>query len=103
MTVGIGFAVFLHGAFLPDRPFGNHNERVMAGIVALVFGKKFCDAVDVERILRDEAARGGDVGSVERVEARIAAENATDTDAFVRSKSGTLTSDHFLRARLSAE
>src|SRR5712692_5691057 len=99
MTVGIGFAVFLHGAFLPDGAFGNDDESVVAGVVALVFGKKFGDAVDVERIFGNEAARGGDVGGVQRGEAGIAAEDAEDADAFVRAKSGALAGDEFFRAR----
>src|SRR5229473_8487962 len=98
MTVGIGFAVFLHGAFLPNGAFGNDDESVVAGVVALVFGKKFCDAVDVERIFGNEATRGGDVGGVQRGEAGIAAEDAEDADAFVRAKGSALAGDEFFRA-----
>src|SRR5713226_4558082 len=99
MTVGIGFAVFLHGAFLRDGAFGNDDESVVAGVVALVFGKKFGDAIDVERIFGNEAASGGDVGGVQRGEAGIAAEDAEDADAFVRAKRGALAGDEFFRAR----
>src|SRR6266446_10349432 len=75
VAVGIGFAVFLHGAFFPGGAFGNDDERVVAGIVALVVGKKLGDAIDVEGILGNEAASGGDIGGVEGGEAGVAAEN----------------------------
>jgi hypothetical protein len=99
VAVGVGFAVFLHGAFLPDGAFGNDDESVVAGVVLLVVGKKLGDAVDVERIFGDEAAGGSDISGVERGEAGVAAENAEDADAFVRAESGALAGDELLGAR----
>src|SRR5579859_1125654 len=73
MAVGVGVTILLHGAFFPDRAFGNNDESVVAGIVFLVVGKKLGDALDIEGIFGDEAASGSDIGGVKRGEAGIAA------------------------------
>src|SRR5258708_26362076 len=67
-------------------------------MVAFVGRQNFCDAVDVERIFRNEAARGGYVGSVERGETGVASENAKDADAFMRAEGGALAGNKFFGA-----
>src|SRR5882724_2200691 len=98
MAVSVGFAVFLNAAFLPHGAFGDDNESVVAGIVALVVRKEFGDAIDVKRIFGDEAASGSDVGGVKGGEAGVTAENTENADAFVRAESGALASNEFLGA-----
>ena len=55
-------------------------------------------AFEIEGIFGNQAAGGGDVGRVQRGEARVAAEDAENADALVRAERGALARDGFLGA-----
>src|SRR5580700_729476 len=93
MAVGVGLSVFVHHAVGPGGPLGNDHQRIIAGIIVLVFHQEFGDAIEIEGNFGDEAARGSDIRRVERGETGIAAENAEDADAFMRAKRGALAVD----------
>src|SRR5882762_4683957 len=98
VAVRVGFAIFLDAAFFPHGAFGNDNKSVVAGIVALVVGKKFGNAIDIKGIFGNEAASGSEIGGVKGGEAGVAAENAENADAFVRTEGGALAGDQFFGA-----
>ena len=99
MAEGVGFAIFLHFALFPNRAFRSDHERVAAGIIFLVFHDQVADAAHVKRIFGNQAADSGDVSGVERGEARVAAEDAKNSDALVRADGGALARDGVARAR----
>src|SRR5580704_10398061 len=99
VAVGVGLAVLVDDAVGPGGAFGDDHQGIMAGVVALVFYQELADAIEIEGDFRDQAARRSDVGSVERGEAGIAAEDAEDADAFVRAEGGALAIDGIFGAR----
>src|SRR5580698_2713921 len=99
MAVGVGLSVFVHHAVGPGGSLGNDHQRIIAGIIVLVFHQEFGDAIEIEGNFGDEAARGSDVRRVERGETGIAAENAEDADAFMRAERGALAVDSVFGTR----
>src|SRR5581483_3766819 len=93
MAIGIGLAVFAYLVALPFRAFRKDHQAVVAGIVLLVGEQEIDELVQIHLVFGDAAANGCYVRRVERREAGIAAKDAKNTDALVRSHRGSLARD----------
>ena len=84
-------------------PSGGDDERVVDWVQRVVVDEHGAQVVEVERRLREDAARRGDVGRVQRREARIAAEDPEDADALVRAQRRALAVDRSLARVIAVE
>ena len=65
----------------------------MEGFSALLGDEQVDELLEVDRVLGDDAAVGGDVGGVEGGEAGVAPEDPEDADPLVRADGGALPVD----------
>ena len=76
MTVRIGLAVFLHLSVPPNGAFRDDDQRIVTRIIRLVLHQETTHAIEFERVLGNQASRGGHIGCVQRREAGIASKNS---------------------------
>src|ERR1700683_3450148 len=98
MAVRIRVAVFLDAAALPNGTLGSDHQRIAAGFIFAILGKKLDEPLKIEFHLGDDAAYGGHIGRVESGAARISAENAKHANPLVRAQRCTLAGDGFFGA-----
>src|SRR5580692_2799235 len=90
MTVRVGLAVFLYGVAFPFRAFGDDQQRIVAGIIALVRHDDLDQFIEIHLVFGDAAADRTRECGVERSVPGVASEDAENTDAFMGADGGAL-------------
>ena len=85
-----------HLGTLPDRTLGRDHEGVVARVRGVVGLEQGGQSVEVVGHLRDDAARRGHVGRVQRREPGVPPEDPEDADPLVASERRPLPVDRFL-------
>src|ERR1700730_790500 len=91
MSIRISWAIFLDCAALPLGTLANDNQRIIAWVGILVLDKEPDQSFEIDLEFRDETTDGGDIRGVERCKSGVAAEDAKNTNPFMRCNSCPLT------------
>src|SRR6202044_1000336 len=99
MAVSVSLSQLINLAFFPHCAFGYDDERIVARIIFLVFHQKRGDACEIKWVFRNQTASGRYIGGVQSGKTSIAAKDAENPDALMRTQGRSLPSDRFFGAR----
>src|ERR1700732_2198683 len=99
VAVSVSLPQLINLAFFPHRAFRDDHQRIVAGIIFLIFHQELGDAGKVKWVFRNQTSSGGYIGCVESGKTSVAPEDTENPKALVRTQGRSLPRDRFFGAR----